>query len=107
MDDLIDLAQALMQTSGFVGNDSGVSHLSAFLGLPTVVIFGPSDPARWAPVGNYVRIVGPNTPDEDTQCKPCFEIEDGSCDTRECLEHISSTQVIKALMEILPDPLDP
>lgn len=35
----------------FVGNDSGTSHLAASTGTPGVVLFGPSDPARWRPLG--------------------------------------------------------
>ncbi len=37
--------------AAFVGNDSGVSHLAAAVGAPGVVIFGPTDPARWRPLG--------------------------------------------------------
>jgi hypothetical protein len=37
--------------AGFVGNDSGVSHLAAAAGAPGVVIFGPTDPDRWRPMG--------------------------------------------------------
>jgi ADP-heptose:LPS heptosyltransferase len=37
--------------SAFVGNDSGVSHLAAAVGTPGVVIFGPTDPERWRPIG--------------------------------------------------------
>lgn len=37
--------------AGFVGNDSGVSHLAAAAGAPGVVIFGPTDPGRWRPLG--------------------------------------------------------
>ena len=35
----------------FVGNDSGVSHLAAAAGARGVVIFGPTDPVRWQPIG--------------------------------------------------------
>jgi heptosyltransferase-3 len=35
----------------FVGNDSGVSHLAAAAGAPGVVLFGPTDPERWRPLG--------------------------------------------------------
>ncbi|HUY17661.1 MAG TPA: glycosyltransferase family 9 protein [Candidatus Binataceae bacterium] len=35
----------------FVGNDSGVSHLAAAAGAPGIVIFGPTEPARWRPLG--------------------------------------------------------
>ncbi len=33
------------------GNDSGIAHLAAALGLPTVVAFTTSDPVTWAPSG--------------------------------------------------------
>jgi heptosyltransferase-3 len=36
----------------FVGNDSGVSHLAAATGTRGIVLFGPSDPARWRPLGD-------------------------------------------------------
>lgn len=45
---LVGLAQ---QALGFVGNDSGVSHLAAAAGARGVVIFGPTSPARWRPLG--------------------------------------------------------
>jgi ADP-heptose:LPS heptosyltransferase len=37
--------------AGFVGNDSGVSHLAAAAGAIGVVLFGPTDPERWRPRG--------------------------------------------------------
>jgi ADP-heptose:LPS heptosyltransferase len=55
---VVELAAALRRASGFVGNDSGTTHLAAVLGLPTVAIFGPTNPAVWAPVGDHVRVVG-------------------------------------------------
>jgi heptosyltransferase III len=39
------------QACAFVGNDSGVSHLAAAAGARGVVIFGPTDPVRWRPLG--------------------------------------------------------
>lgn len=39
------------QARAFVGNDSGVSHLAAAAGGRGVVIFGPTDPIRWQPLG--------------------------------------------------------
>jgi ADP-heptose:LPS heptosyltransferase len=48
---LLSLARAA------VGNDSGPTHLAAAVGCPTVAVFGPTDPAVWAPVGSHVRVV--------------------------------------------------
>jgi len=45
----LGLANALATVGGFVGNDSGPTHLAAMLGVPTVALFGPSDAAVWAP----------------------------------------------------------
>jgi hypothetical protein len=50
------VASLLMGCGVFVGNDSGVSHLAAALGVPTVAVFGPTDPAVWAPRGPRVRV---------------------------------------------------
>lgn len=54
----LELARALAPACGFVGNDSGPTHLAAMLGVPTVAVFGPTDPSVWAPVGQHVRVVG-------------------------------------------------
>ena len=32
-------------------------HLAAMLGLPTLALFGPTDPATWAPRGPHVRVL--------------------------------------------------
>jgi ADP-heptose:LPS heptosyltransferase len=91
LEDLQDLVALLQSAGGYIGNDSGASHLAAFLGLPSVVIFGPTDPVRWAPVGRRVKIVRPAL-----QCRPCFETETTNCDTPECLEQTFPRQVIEA-----------
>ncbi len=49
--DLPTVAAVARLAAGFVGNDSGVSHLAAAVGAPGVVIFGPTDPVRWRPIG--------------------------------------------------------
>jgi ADP-heptose:LPS heptosyltransferase len=48
---LPSLACLLAQASGFLGNDSGVTHLAASVGAPTLALFGPTDPRMWAPRG--------------------------------------------------------
>ncbi|MFN0150766.1 MAG: glycosyltransferase family 9 protein [bacterium] len=43
------LASHIRGLSLYVGNDTGTLHLAAALGVPTVGLFGPTDPAVWAP----------------------------------------------------------
>ncbi len=51
------LAARLARCRLYVGNDSGVTHLAAATGCPTVALFGESDPLVWAPRGERVRVV--------------------------------------------------
>lgn len=46
---LRSLASFLRCLTLYVGNDTGTLHLAAALGVPTVGLFGPTDPAIWAP----------------------------------------------------------
>jgi heptosyltransferase III len=48
------LAAFLPRCALYVGNDSGVTHLAGLLGVPTLALFGPTDPALWAPLGPRV-----------------------------------------------------
>ncbi len=41
----------------FLGHDSGVSHLAAACGVPSVLLFGPTDPAMWAPPAPHVHVI--------------------------------------------------
>lgn len=55
---LLDLVALLAGARAFAGNDAGPSHLAAALGVPTLAVFGPTDPAAWAPRGRApVRVV--------------------------------------------------
>jgi ADP-heptose:LPS heptosyltransferase len=98
VDDLVDLLVLLKSAGGYIGNDSGPSHLAAFLGLPSAVIFGPADPERWTPVGRSVVIVRP-----ELQCRPCFEIDNINCGDPKCLEGTPPHRVIKAFYRVYSD----
>lgn len=54
---LLDLVPVLARATFYVGHDSGITHLAAALGTPTLALFGPSDPETWGPRGPQVRIV--------------------------------------------------
>jgi len=54
---LDDLAARLAGCRAYLGNDSGVSHLAGLSGARTVVLFGPSDPRIWRPLGPDVHVL--------------------------------------------------
>jgi heptosyltransferase-2 len=61
------LIALLSLCNGFVGNDSGAMHLAAALGLPTVGIFGSTNPMRTGPLGNRARVIW-----HHLECSPCL-----------------------------------
>ncbi len=76
----------------YVGNDSGISHFFSAAGVRTAVIFGPTSPALWSPMGKDVRIVCKNI-----GCSPCDTAARASCIEKTCLTSISFRDVKKAL----------
>jgi ADP-heptose:LPS heptosyltransferase len=58
-DDLWELACWLASARGYVGNDSGITHLAAAVGLPVTAIFRTTDPAVWAPRGDVTVLLQP------------------------------------------------
>jgi heptosyltransferase-2 len=57
---LVQLAAVISECRAYVGNDSGVTHIAAAVGAPTVAVFGPTDPNVWGPVGERVRVAAPH-----------------------------------------------
>jgi len=58
---LLAVASQLQQCRCYLGNDSGITHLAAMLGIPTIALFGPSDPTTWRPVGPEVIVIRETT----------------------------------------------
>ena len=54
---LAQLVARLTQCRRFLGHDSGISHLAAACGVPSVLLFGPTDPALWAPPAPHVTVI--------------------------------------------------
>lgn len=67
--DLLQLAALLARLDLLITGDTGPMHLAAAVGTPTVAVFGPSDPARYAPDGRADRVVRAGLP-----CSPCNRI---------------------------------
>lgn len=51
------LSAILEACAFFVGHDSGVSHVAAAVGTRCLLLFGPTNPAVWAPAGAHVRVI--------------------------------------------------
>ena len=89
------LAAILARCKLYVGNDSGVSHLAAAVGTPTVVIFGPTDPAVWTPRGAAVQVLQAKVP-----CAPCSDAKRRQCPEQVCLQGLSVDTVLTALSAV-------
>jgi len=63
------LAAVINRAAVFVGPDTGVTHIAAAVGTPTVAIFGPTNPRRYRPLGRHVQVLAPpeswRIPDRD------------------------------------------
>jgi heptosyltransferase-2 len=89
---IADLPALLSQCHVFIGNDSGAMHVAAAVGLPTVAIFGPTDPFGTAPVTPRHTIVR-----EQPYCSPCF--------LRRCpIDHRCMTRITTSEVEAAVDP---
>ncbi len=60
---LPELATRLATCTAFLGHDSGISHLAAACGVPSLLLFGPTDPAIWAPPQPWVHVLRDPTQD--------------------------------------------
>ncbi len=93
--DLAVQAALLARATLAVCNDSGLAHLSAAVGAPTVAIFGSTSSAWTAPLGRRVRVV-----QRAPVCAPCFR---RSCRIGTlCLAAVSVAEVGRAMNEVAP-----
>jgi len=85
----------------FVGNDSGLMHLAAAMGTPTVGLFGSSDPNWTAPLGDRTRVLKP----DGFACSPCFRPE---CNQAQfCLDALAADGVLAAVEDLLESRTQP
>jgi heptosyltransferase-2 len=74
------LMDELADCDALLTNDTGTMHLAAFLGVPTVAVFGSTEPALTAPLGDFHEVLR-----QPVDCSPCFRREcpiDFRCMTR-------------------------
>ncbi len=92
---LLQLASIMEGCWFYIGNDSGVSHMAAALGLPTMVIFGPTDHRVWSPRGEKVVVIR-----KEVYCFPCPQERFLLCREVECLKGIEIREVLEGLKRI-------
>ncbi len=85
------IAKALKSARLYVGLDSGISHLASYVGVPSVVIYGPTDSIIWRPIGKSVYQVSLNL-----ECSPCFP---NTCLERSCLVDERLLQKTKEILQ--------
>jgi len=68
--DLRNAILALKCAKTCVSNDSGLVHVAAAIGVPTVAIFGPTSPWHWAPLNPLAAVMETTT---DVPCRPCHK----------------------------------
>jgi ADP-heptose:LPS heptosyltransferase len=98
--DLLTLAGLTERLDLLVTGDTGPMHLAAAVGTPVVAVFGPSDPARYAPRGPLDRVVRADLP-----CSPCNRIRlpPARCvgHTPDCLELVTVNDVFSTAVSVL------
>jgi heptosyltransferase-2/heptosyltransferase-3 len=81
----------------FIGNDSGIAHIAAATGTPSVVIFGSSNVTHWRPwtVGQ-TEVVR-----EELACQPCHGYFCAEFDQPQCILRVPVERVMGAIDRIL------
>ncbi|MDP9339396.1 MAG: glycosyltransferase family 9 protein [Acidobacteriota bacterium] len=101
---LKDFVAVLHQCGMFVCNDSGPMHIATALNVPVVVVFGPTEPAWFGPLGPHNQVVIR----QGFWCRPCFDY----CifDQPYCLRAVTVHEVYHAAektLEMLLSPSSP
>ena len=55
--DLLVVAAVLARATLYIGNDSGLTHIAAAVDVPTLALFGPTNPQHYGPWSPHARVV--------------------------------------------------
>jgi heptosyltransferase I len=89
---LTQLGEVYRHCDLYIGGDTGPMHVASLMGIPAVVIYGPTDPTENEPIGKHIKVR------REVGCNPCHEY---SCKELFCIKAISADEVFKATKEIL------
>ncbi len=95
--DLRNAILALKCASAAVSNDSGLVHVAAAIGTPTVGIFGPTSPWHWAPLNPLAAVIETKT---EVECRPCHKPTCRMVHHR-CMRDIPAGDVLTAVQRAL------
>ena len=90
-----ELAALLERAKVFITNDSGPLHLASAIGVPTLAIFGPTNPLKYGPLSPLRRVVR-----KKISCSPC-ELAQCPGGGHQCMKSLSVDEVFFAFKEIL------
>ena len=90
---------AMAAASLAISNDSGLMHIAAALGTPTMGIFGPTSPYHWAPLNGLAATVQTKTV---VPCQPCHRPVCTQNDHR-CMRDIPASDVVAIAGRLLAD----
>jgi heptosyltransferase II len=78
----------------FISNDSGLMHIAGALDIPTIAIFGSTNPITTSPMGSHTMVIR-----KDVSCSPCLKV---SCPTDfRCMDLIKVNEVYHAAEDML------
>ncbi len=97
---LSDGVIALSLAGAVVANDSGLLHVAAALGVPAIGIFGPTDPAKWAPINPVADII---THEPLLDCQFCMQYV---CPLQHhnCMREIPASRIVESVQRALQMP---
>jgi heptosyltransferase-2 len=95
--DLRQAILALAAADAVLSNDSGLLHVAAAIGTPTVGIFGPTSPWHWAPLNPIAEVIETET---DVSCRPCHKPVCRYGHHR-CMRDIPPGRVVKAVIRAM------
>lgn len=98
--DLTTLAGVLSCADLFIGHDSGVTHLAAFVGTPTVALFGPTEERQWAPAGRHVQVLR----GEPCRCSTWSAVQ--ACTEKPCL-NVPTSRIVDVVFAQLGIDVNP
>ena len=96
---LCQLAEVFRLSDLYLGGDTGPMHLAAFVGIPVVAVFGPTDYVVNEPYALTPHIIIRN----EIKCSPCRKY---TCSRRDCMRDISEENVIKSVRIMLETARD-